>query len=159
MRPLPLVIATVSVLVLACGAPGTGDGSTLQITEIKLGTLKRMNGGLAIDQEVTRLPLVQGRSGDLATTFGICFNSSGGSRPHELTVLIHSPGEIVEVRPDAGLDRIKGGLRTTIPLPDQDVTTCRDMWFDDTDPPGLWHFTLADGEQVLRTWEIEVYKP
>lgn len=154
MRALPAVLVTLGVVALACSS-SSPEEAPLVVTDMALGSLKLSDGALVLDQERARLPRVAGTSGDLAHTFGICFQATGGARPGALAIHVFPPAKITETE----LSRTGEGVRVPVELERGVDHLCQEMFFDATDPVGPWRFELRDGVRTLRAWDIEVYEP
>jgi hypothetical protein len=136
------------LLLLAGTIACSSQASSGTITQASFGTLQRVDRALARKDEVTRVPIVQGRSGDLDTTFGVCFHYTEGSSLHDVAVLVEPPG----------LSNPEDGILVKIKLKEQAGHFCQEMYFDAGDPAGVWRFSLKEGGKVLSTWEIEAYE-
>jgi hypothetical protein len=150
-----LVLALVGAALLACKG-----GSGGAITQPKLGTLTGSAQSPQLASEVTRLPRVPSKSGEVSKNFGICFHYKQPSQLGELTVVVQPPGTIKTDNVQLDKEKAGGGLRMKLPrLDGTEGDFCQEMFFDADDPLGKWHFELRNDEAVVRAWDIDVYAP
>lgn len=150
-----LLLAVVGAALLACKGSSAGE-----VTQPKLGTLTGSAQSPKLASEVTRLPRIAGKSGEVNKNFGICFHYKQPSRLGELTVVVQPPGAIKTDNVALDKEKAGGGLRMKLPpLDGSEGDFCQEMFFDADDPLGKWHFELRNGEALVRAWDIDVYAP
>jgi hypothetical protein len=155
--------ALFGLLCFATALPGccSGGGQPAEITNIKLGKLmKSSNGNLLLRTEVTRLPLVAGRSGDTDRTFGLCFHYKEGPKLGDVSLVTTPPAAVKTTT--SGFSRYGAGNSVRLGLGQfagREGDFCQELYFDAGDPPGRWRFALMRNGATLRTIDIDVYRP
>jgi hypothetical protein len=141
------------LVLLACKRGGT-------VTNAQLGTLLRKpTGHLAIKAPATRLPRVAARKGDIAHSFGVCFDYTQGEQLGKMEVVVRPPAPIKTLRLTSGQKSEAGEVRLSAPHLRGSGRFCQDMYFDADDPLGNWGFELQRDRDRIKAWTVEVYQP
>lgn len=148
-----LGIAVVGLLACKKGA------SSATLDNPQLGTLVRGPSGLAIEKPVTRLPRIAAPKGDIAHSFGICFDYTEGNDLGKVEVVVRPPAAVNTLRLEPGATASPSEIRLPAPPLNGSGTFCQDMYFDDDDPLGSWGFDLQRDGKTVKSWKLEVYDP
>ena len=153
-----ITITAAVAAILGCSGLGPAPADEAVITGAALGSLKNEGGVVRLDQPTTRLPLVPGRSGDMDTEFGICFQHRSATPISNLEVLVQPPGVVEIDNSGNNIQQTQDGLRVQVEtLQAGEGEFCQGMFFSEGDPAGTWVFHLLQGGTVHGSWSIEVY--